>query len=133
MRTRALPIISIISFVFIIVIQGIAQAQSTAVPVASFTSNVTVGNAPLTVQFADTSSNSPTAWNWSFGDYADNVYVTEPRNDMVKVIYSNGTVATLGSAVIYASGVAVGPQGNVYVSDIMHSALYVIYPNGNIE
>jgi len=37
-------------------------------PVASFTSNVTWGNAPLTVQFNDTSTNSPTSWNWSFGD-----------------------------------------------------------------
>ena len=37
-------------------------------PVASFTSNVTSGTAPLTVGFTDTSTNSPTSWNWSFGD-----------------------------------------------------------------
>jgi PGF-pre-PGF domain-containing protein len=37
-------------------------------PVASFTSNVTDGLAPLVVQFTDTSANSPTMWNWSFGD-----------------------------------------------------------------
>jgi PGF-pre-PGF domain-containing protein len=37
-------------------------------PVASFTSNVTGGLAPLSVQFNDTSANSPAIWNWSFGD-----------------------------------------------------------------
>ncbi len=37
-------------------------------PVASFTTNTTSGTAPLTVQFNDTSSNSPTSWNWSVGD-----------------------------------------------------------------
>lgn len=42
-------------------------------PVASFTMNVSEGAAPLSVLFTDTSSNGPTAWNWSFGDgeYSD--------------------------------------------------------------
>jgi PKD repeat protein len=38
------------------------------VPVANFTANITEGYAPLTVQFTDTSTNSPTQWNWNFGD-----------------------------------------------------------------
>jgi PKD repeat protein len=37
-------------------------------PVASFTVNLTNGCTPLTVQFTDTSSGSPTSWSWSFGD-----------------------------------------------------------------
>ena len=37
-------------------------------PVTSFTSDVTQGSVPLTVQFTDTSTNSPTSWGWSFGD-----------------------------------------------------------------
>jgi PGF-pre-PGF domain-containing protein len=37
-------------------------------PVASFTSNINEGLAPLDIQFTDTSANSPTMWNWSFGD-----------------------------------------------------------------
>jgi len=36
-------------------------------PIADFSSNVTNGNAPLSVQFTDASSNA-TAWNWDFGD-----------------------------------------------------------------
>ncbi|MCK4414008.1 MAG: PKD domain-containing protein, partial [Candidatus Eisenbacteria sp.] len=42
-------------------------AQSSA-PEADFTAQCTQGIAPLTVPFADASSNDPTAWNWEFGD-----------------------------------------------------------------
>lgn len=34
----------------------------------SFTSNVTLGHVPLTVQYNDTSSGNPTDWSWNFGD-----------------------------------------------------------------
>jgi polygalacturonase/PKD repeat protein len=37
-------------------------------PVASFTANPLSGAAPLIVSFTDMSSNSPTAWYWTFGD-----------------------------------------------------------------
>ncbi len=35
-------------------------------PVAGFTTSTTSGCAPLTVQFTDTSTGGPTAWQWSF-------------------------------------------------------------------
>jgi PKD repeat protein len=37
-------------------------------PTANFTVDTTSGPAPLTVQFTDTSTNSPTSWSWDFGD-----------------------------------------------------------------
>jgi polygalacturonase/PKD repeat protein len=37
-------------------------------PVASFTNNPATGPAPLTVNFYDTSTGSPTSWSWTFGD-----------------------------------------------------------------
>jgi len=37
-------------------------------PVANFTGTPTSGNAPLTVQFTDTSTGSPTGWAYFFGD-----------------------------------------------------------------
>ncbi|MFA5212511.1 MAG: PKD domain-containing protein, partial [Methanoregula sp.] len=40
----------------------------TITPIASFTSNVQTGTAPLTVTFTDTSANTPTSWLWDFGD-----------------------------------------------------------------
>ena len=35
-------------------------------PVASFTQDSATGDYPLTVQFTDTSTNSPTSWSWDF-------------------------------------------------------------------
>jgi len=37
-------------------------------PAAGFTGAPTAGMMPLTVNFADTSTNSPTSWSWTFGD-----------------------------------------------------------------
>jgi PKD repeat protein len=42
--------------------------QTTVAPVASFTASATSGTAPLTVQFTDTSTQSPTSWQWDFGN-----------------------------------------------------------------
>ena len=47
---------------------GSVTVTSITSPVVSFTSDVTTGTYPLTVQFSDTSSYSPTSWQWSFGD-----------------------------------------------------------------
>ncbi|GAB6285430.1 MAG: hypothetical protein STSR0009_16310 [Methanoregula sp.] len=37
-------------------------------PVAGFVATPVTGTVPLTVKFTDTSTNTPTIWNWSFGD-----------------------------------------------------------------
>jgi PKD repeat protein len=37
-------------------------------PVASYYGGPQLGNPPLKVFFTDVSSNTPTSWNWSFGD-----------------------------------------------------------------
>jgi PKD repeat protein len=44
----------------------IAVAEQT--PVADFTGTPLSGTAPLTVQFTDLSTGSPTSWEWDFGD-----------------------------------------------------------------
>ncbi|WP_299029674.1 PKD domain-containing protein [uncultured Thermanaerothrix sp.] len=50
---------------------GVAILMPLANPiVASFTFTPTGGNAPLTVQFTDTSSGDPSEWWWDFGDGA---------------------------------------------------------------
>jgi PKD repeat protein len=44
------------------------SAVSSIPPVAEFSGDLTSGVAPLTVTFSDLSTNTPTSWNWSFGD-----------------------------------------------------------------
>ena len=63
---RISVLLMIFALIFCFSVAGSASADS--VPVANFTSNVTNGSAPLTVQYTDTSSGSPTSWNWNFGD-----------------------------------------------------------------
>ncbi len=46
----------------------VTVSKSDSAPVANFVANVTSGTLPLSVQFVDSSSNSPTSWVWSFGD-----------------------------------------------------------------
>lgn len=42
--------------------------EASTPPTADFTVNTTTGTAPLTVDFADLSTESPTSWAWDFGD-----------------------------------------------------------------
>ncbi len=51
------------------------------VPVANFMADPTVGNVPLVVQFTDTSSNTPTAWQWDLdGDGSIDSRVQNPTH-----------------------------------------------------
>jgi PKD repeat protein len=44
------------------------SAVPLTLPVADFSGKPTSGVAPLTVTFIDSTANSPSSWNWSFGD-----------------------------------------------------------------
>jgi PKD repeat protein len=57
-------------FVVIVLLAGMVSAVGASKPAASFSANISNGSTPLSVQFIDTSSNSPTTWFWSFGDGA---------------------------------------------------------------
>jgi PKD repeat protein len=65
---------------------------------ADFTSNLTNGSAPLSVQFTDKSTGSPTAWKWDFGD------VTASTEQNPKHTYSSPGNYTVSLTVTYASG-----------------------------
>ncbi len=55
---------------FIGTLQVTGTVTEPVLPVANFSSNVTSGYAPLSVQFTDLSKNA-TGWNWNFGDGAN--------------------------------------------------------------
>ncbi|MEW6411959.1 MAG: S8 family serine peptidase [Candidatus Zixiibacteriota bacterium] len=69
-------------------------------PVANFSGSPTSGNYPLTVNFTDLSTNSPTSWDWNFGDGSAHVYTQNPSH-----VYSTaGTyTVTLVAANAYGS------------------------------
>jgi PKD repeat protein len=67
---------------------------SAAKPVVSFWGSRTSGTAPITIGFTDASTNTPTAWNWNFGD---GTYSTEknPKHTYTKA--GNYTVTLTAS------------------------------------
>jgi PKD repeat protein len=48
--------------------RSISVTAAPVKPTASFTASPSSGTAPLSVQFTDTSTGSPTSWAWDFGD-----------------------------------------------------------------
>ncbi|WP_424358642.1 PKD domain-containing protein [Methanocella sp. MCL-LM] len=73
--------------------------------VAGFTADRISGDAPLTVNFTDTSSGSPASWQWNFGDGSPNsteqnpahTYTT-PGQYTVRLAVTNSTGATAGNS-----------------------------------
>jgi len=66
---------------------------------ASFTASPTSGQAPLTVQFSDTSTGSPVSWNWNFGDGSANSSAQSPSH-----VYSSAGSFTATLTVAGTSG-----------------------------
>ncbi len=50
------------------VTHSVTVSAAPVAPTAAFTTSIHSGTAPLAVLFTDTSSNTPTAWSWSFKD-----------------------------------------------------------------
>ena len=59
------------------------NTTNATIPVVSFWGSRTSGTAPLTVTFTDASTNTPTAWNWNFGD-GNYSTVQKPRHTYSK-------------------------------------------------
>jgi PKD repeat protein len=87
-------------------------------PFAYFAGSPTSGTAPLTVSFTDGSSNSPTAWAWSFGDASSSTAqnpshdYTDPGSYTVGLTVSNsaGEHTSVRSSYIFV--------GSVFVSSV---------------
>jgi PKD repeat protein len=62
-------------------------------PVANFSGTPTSGSAPLAVNFTDLSTNSPTAWSWTFGDGGTST-VQNPSHTYAAGTYTVSLTAT---------------------------------------
>ncbi|RYU10196.1 PKD domain-containing protein [Nocardioides iriomotensis] len=86
-------------------------------PIASFTANPTSGQAPLAVSFTDTSTGSPTAWSWSFGDGQSSTAqnpthtFTDPGTYNVRLTASNAGGSTSATRQITVGSVTPPPSG----------------------
>ncbi|ABS55305.1 PKD domain containing protein [Methanoregula boonei 6A8] len=106
-------------------------------PVASFTASPTSGNGPLTVQFTDTSINSPTMWYWDFGDGSSagttaspaHTY-TDPGTYTVTLTASNqyGSDTITQYDIVTVNG-QVMSNGAIYAQSVPYGA--TIYVNGD--
>jgi PKD repeat protein len=67
-----------------ITVSAAVSTTPNPIPVAAFSVSPTSGVAPLNVAFTDKSTNSPTAWNWSFGDGAPNSTEKNPAHTYAK-------------------------------------------------
>ena len=64
---------------------------NTPIPVADFTGVPTSGVFPLTVNFTDLSTNTPTSWLWDFGDPASGLLNTSTLQNPTHIYTSIGT------------------------------------------
>ncbi|MDK2974267.1 MAG: hypothetical protein PWP08_638 [Methanofollis sp.] len=83
-----------------------ADVPVPAPPIVSFSADVTSGDAPVTVTFADRSLKSPTSWSWDFGDGA-----TSDEQHPVHVYASPGVyTVSLTATNTLGSGTATEPH-----------------------
>jgi|WetSurMetagenome_2_1015567.scaffolds.fasta_scaffold64283_2 PKD repeat protein len=92
--------------------------SSASVPVAQFTANAALGYAPFTVQFMDSSLNTPVSWSWDFGDnsysFLQNPSHTYNTGGQYRVILTAANAAGSSSfsnnTSVYAPGFSVSPD-----------------------
>jgi PKD repeat protein len=117
----------------------IVVGSVSAVPVAAFISTVESGNAPLIVQFVDSSTNTPTSWVWSFGDgntsttqNPSHTYVTEGVYTVTLTATNSGGSDTETKAG-YITVTFAKPVANFTADVTSGSAPFVVHFNDTSE
>ena len=91
---------------------AVSGAENTTTPpgTADFSTNVSSGTWPLSVAFTDLSTNSPTSWNWQFGDGSANVTTknathtfSQPGTYVVNLTATNATGSSTANKTINVS------------------------------
>ncbi|WP_321508609.1 PKD domain-containing protein [uncultured Methanoregula sp.] len=96
-------------------------------PVSSFTSDVRAGIVPLTIQFTDSSTNTPDSWAWSFGDgtvaTAKNPSHTYMRTGSYTVILTSANVAGSNTSMMKDYITVSEPPGTAAVTTVRETVL----------
>jgi PKD repeat protein len=118
-------------FAVIISISAIGSASAADTPSANFTSNSTSDNAPLVVQFNDTSTGDPSSWIWNFGDNQ-----TSTEQNPIHTYYSEGSynvsltaINAIGNTTVTKNNyiaVAIPPNVNTSLSGGTYSAAQTV-------
>ncbi len=98
-----------------------AWGAETSQPVASFTTNVTTGIAPLTVQFNDTSTGNPTNWTWNFGDNSSN----ETSQNITHIFQTTGNYTITLTASNKIGSNITAKTNYITVNRSIYNALYI--------
>ena len=100
-------------------------------PVASFTGSPRTGSIPLTTQFTDNSTNTPTSWLWTFGD-GINTTIQNPAHT-----YSTAGVYTVNLTATNTAGSDtktepdyINPISGAYQINATADKYTIVYPNG---
>jgi kumamolisin len=64
----------------------LALFASPGAPIAKFSTVPSSGDTPLTVQFTDTSTGTPTSWLWNFGDGSEEVKIQNPVHTFTNAV-----------------------------------------------
>lgn len=94
----------------------ITLSKSATAPSALFITNISSGTQPLSVQFIDASTNSPTAWAWSFGDGG-----TSTSQNPTHTYKTTGSFTVTLSAVNDAGSSTVSKEAYITVSSTASS------------
>lgn len=86
-------------------IAEVAETPAGLPPTTNFSANPTSGNASLTVNFTDLSTNSPTAWSWSFP--GGNPSASSQQNPTVTYLNPGVYSVSLTSSNVYGSNINV--------------------------
>ena len=124
-------------------------------PVAQFVGNPTSGTAPLSVNFTDQSTNSPTSWSWAFGDsgtstaqnpshsYAAGTYTVsltatnqygsdgETKTNYITASSGGGGDFSCTSATIEAGTAVSGDHTSTHASDNVYWRITAVKVGGN--
>ena len=112
---------------------GWVNVSQSLPPVSSFTANVTSGLSNLPVGFTDTSTNSPTTWNWTFKNViGNNTLVTFSQIQNPSLVFGAGNY-TIGLNTTNAYGGNLSAQSTFINVTQTISAAFNVNPTTGVE